>query len=92
MVFGIDRTGFDDRCVTGMTFWQLCTLKNMPQHNAPGSNTHTHAHTITNGGIFMQAVVFTSLAHFFGEHAATSLALFRRVSHTQLVTATCEEA
>lgn len=80
----------------GMTFWQLCTLKNTPQHNALGSSTHTG--TITNVGIFMQAVDF-ALTHththtLLGEHAVTSLALFsffctHTLTHTVLSSGLC---
>ncbi len=78
MVFRIDGAGFDDRCVTGMTFWQLCTLENTPQHNALSSNTHIHTHNHkcrdfhASCRLLSHAVTRT----FLGEHAATSLARF----------------
>lgn len=90
MVFKIDDAGFDDRCVARMTFWQLCTLKNTPRHNALSSSAHTHRHDRKCRDFYASCRLFSlSLAatHVFGRaccYISLSLSLYLLFPHTHV--------
>lgn len=69
MLFRIDDAGFDDGCVTGMTFWQLCTQENTPQHNALSSGAHTRRHNRKCGDFYASCRLLPPLPRAFSPHA-----------------------
>lgn len=68
MLFRIDDAGFDDGCVTGMTFWQLCTQENTPQHNALSSGAHTRRHNRKCGDFYASCRLLPPLPRAFSTH------------------------